>query len=99
MFFAELTASNGGVLLRTEFYTTLSGVKNGIETIKKNVEFGNFKISTDKYGHFQFKLYSSVNRVICVSEDYSSKIKCENAIESVKRFASTANLVIDDSVN
>ena len=96
-FYAELTASNGGLLLRTEQYTTLSGVKNGIETIKKNIENGNFAISVDKYGHYRFKLFSSSNRLICVSEDYSSRTKCENGIESVKRFAQSANIVLEEN--
>ena len=96
-YFAELTASNGGLLLRTELYTSLSGVKNGIETIKRNIESGNFAISVDKYGHYRFKLFSNANRLICVSEDYSSRTKCENGIESVKRFAQSASLMIEEN--
>ena len=33
-YFAELIASNGVIVLKTEYYTSLTGVKNGIETIK-----------------------------------------------------------------
>lgn len=96
-FYAELTASNGGTLLKTELYTTLTGLKNGIATIKKNVDSGNMVISLDKHGHYHFKLYSSSNRLICISEDYSSKAKCESGILSVKRFAKTAIIIIEDS--
>ena len=96
-FRAELIASNGGVLLKTENYTSLAGVKNGILTIKKNIDDGHFAISVDKYSHFRFKLFSGANRLICISEDYSSKAKCENGIESVKRFAKDANIIIEDS--
>ncbi len=96
-FRAELIASNGGVLLKTENYTSLSGVKNGIQTIKKNIDGGHFAISVDKYSHFRFKLFSGSNRLICISEDYSSKAKCENGIESVKRFAKDANIIIEDT--
>ncbi len=95
-FVAILTASNGGLLLKTEKYKSLSGVKNGIETIKKNVAEGNFAISVDKYGHYRFKLFNLNNRLICVSEDYSSKAKCENGIDSVKRFAQTSTLIIEE---
>ena len=84
------------MLLKTERYKSLSGVKNGIETIKRNVSGGNFAISIDKYGHYRFKLFNSTNRLICVSEDYSSKAKCENGIESVKRFALSASVIIED---
>ncbi len=95
-FVATLTASNGGTLLRTEKYKSLSGVKNGIETIKKNIDGGNFAISVDKYGHYRFKLFNLSNRLICMSEDYSSKNKCENGIESVKRFAKTDNVIMEE---
>ena len=96
-YFAELIASNGGVLLTTEPYTTLTGLKNGIETIKKNINEGNFTINSDKYGHFRFKLYSKLNRIICISEDYSSKAKCEKGIESVKRFAKDAYIIVEEN--
>ena len=71
-------------------------MKNGIDTIKKNIDGGNFAISVDKYGHYHFKLFNSNNRYICVSEDYSSKNKCESGIESVKRFAKTDTIIIEE---
>ncbi len=91
---ANLVASNGEVLLRSETYTALSGVKSGIETIKNNVAKNNFAISLDKNGNFFFKLYSSSTRLLCVSEGYSAKSVCESAIESVKRFSETAVLEV-----
>lgn len=94
-YYAKLLASNGGVLLQTVNYTSLSGVKNGIQTIKKNVDGGNFATSIDQYGHYSFKLFSMSNRLICQSEDYSSKAKCESGINSVKRFAKT-DLIINE---
>ena len=93
---ATLSASNGGTLLKTEKYKSLSGVKNGIETIKRNIDGGNFAISVDKYGHYRFKLFNLSNRLICVSEDYSSKNKCENGIESVRRFAKTDVVIMEE---
>lgn len=96
-FYAVLIASNGGTLLQTELYRSLSSVKSGIETIKKNIDGGNFAISVDKYGHYRFKLFNRTNRLICVSEDYSSKSKCESGIESVKRFAKTETVIFEDN--
>lgn len=91
---ANLVASNGEVLLRSESYSALSGVKSGIETIKNNVAKNNFAISVDKNDNFFFKLYSSSTRLLCISEGYSTKTACESAIESVKRFAKTAVIEI-----
>ena len=98
-FYAELTASNGGLLLKTELYATLSSLKNGIETIKKNVEFGNIVITFDRNGHYRFKVFNSTNRLICISESYSSKAKCENGILSVKRFAPTASIIVENDID
>ncbi len=90
---ANLVASNGEVLLRSESYTALSGIKSGIETINKNIAKDNFAISIDKNGKYFFKLYSSSTRLLCISEVYGSKTLCENAIKSVKRFSETAVVV------
>jgi uncharacterized protein YegP (UPF0339 family) len=98
-YFAELTASNGGLLLKTEQYTTLASLKNGIETLKKNIDFGNIVITFDNNGFYRFKIYTPTNRLICISESYSSKAKCENGILSVKRFSKTDTIIIEDSIN
>lgn len=95
-FYAILTASNGGPLLKTEKYKSISNVRNGIETVKKNIDFGNFTISVDKNGYYKYKLFNSSNRLICVSENYSSKAKCEHGIESVKRFSKSAIVIVEE---
>lgn len=87
---ANLVASNGEVLLRTESYSALSGIKSGIETIKNNIERDNFALSVDKNGNYFFKLFSSSTRLLCISEAYTTKAVCESAINSVKRFSKTA---------
>ena len=92
-FYANLVASNGEILLRTEAYSALSGIKSGIETINKNVKADNFALSIDKNGKYFFKLYSSKTRLLCVSEVYANKTLCERAVESVKRFSQTAVVV------
>ncbi|MBR2377519.1 MAG: DUF1508 domain-containing protein [Clostridia bacterium] len=98
-YFAELIASNGGLLLKTEQYTTLASLKNGIETLKKNIDFGNIVITFDNNGFYRFKIYTPTNRLICISESYSSKAKCENGILSVKRFSKSDTIIIEDSIN
>jgi len=92
---ATLLASNGEVLLRSESYSALSGVKSGIETINNNIRKNNFALSIDKKGKYFFKLYSSATRLLCISEVYKTRAMCERAIESVKRFSQTAVIVVD----
>ena len=90
----RLKASNGEVLVTSELYTTLKGAKDAIETVKKNVETGNFTIYKDKHNLFQFKLYAVNKRLLAVSANYNSKDRAQSAIESFKKFA--LNSVIEE---
>lgn len=92
---ATLLASNGEVLLRSESYSALSGVKSGIDTINKNIMKNNFALSIDKNGKYFFKLYSSSTRLLCISEVYGTKALCESAMESTKRFSQTAVVIVE----
>ena len=92
MYFFELRASNGEKLLSSEEYTSYNGALKGIETHKTNIEKGNFRITLSKKGHYIFKILSGKNTLLCTGENYSSRVRCESAIESTKRFAKTAFL-------
>ena len=96
MFFFELHASNGEKLLSSEEYTSYQGAVRGIETHKSNILKGNFRITLSKKGDYIFKLLSGKNMLLCIGENYPTRARCENAIESVKRFAKTA--VLDENV-
>ena len=95
-FFFELRASNGEKLLTSEEYTSHAGAVSGIATHKANIEKGNFRITLSKKGDYIFKLLNGKNMLLCMGEHYSTKARCESAIESAKRFAKTA--VIDENV-
>ena len=95
-YFFELRASNGEKLLSSEEYASYSGVLKGIETHKANIEKGNFRITLSKKGDYIFKLLSGKNMLLCMGEKYPTRARCENAIESTKRFAATA--IIDEKV-
>ena len=94
-FFADLKASNGEIMLRTESYSSLSGIKSGIDTLKKNIEMENYAINLDKNGNFVFKIFSTAKRLLCIGEGYNTREQCEKAFASVKRFAKTAKIVKD----
>ena len=95
-YFFELHASNGEKLLSSEEYTSYNGALRGIETHKANIEKGNFKITLSKKGDYIFKLLSGKNMLLCMGENYPTRVRCESAIESTKRFAKTA--VLDENV-
>ncbi|MDE7384797.1 MAG: YegP family protein, partial [Anaeroplasmataceae bacterium] len=55
----DLKASNGQILCQAEGYTSKSGALSSIESFKKNVETGTFKILKDKNGNFHYNLYTA----------------------------------------
>ncbi len=83
----ELFANNGERLLGSEEYTTYTGAFNGIETHKKNVAKDNFRISLTKRGDYIYKLLNGNGQLLCLGEHYRTKRLCQNAVDSVKRFA------------
>ena len=92
-FIASLYANNGVLMLSSEPYSTLSGAKGGIDTIKRNILSGTFMIKEDKHGYFNFRIISKNKRVVCISESYDTKSACESAMESVKKFAMSSNAI------
>ena len=86
-YIAALYASNGEVMLTSELYSTEEGARNGVGTIIRGVETGNFVIYRDKGDDYYYKLKSAGNRLLCVGEIYKTKDACEKAAQSVKRIA------------
>ena len=74
----------------------MQGAKNGIKTYKTNIEKGNFVLSQNKKGDYFFKLLNGSGNLLSTGEQYPSKSGCESAIESVKRFAMTAVIVVEE---
>lgn len=94
-FYFELYANNGEKLLSSEEYTTYIGAINGVTTHKKNIEGGNFRISLTKRGDFIVKLLNGNGQLLCIGKHYKSRRLCQNAIESVKRFALSSPVLTD----
>ena len=89
VFYFELFANNGEKLLSSEEYTTYEGAVKGIQTHKQNIEKGNFRISLTKKGDYIYKVLNGNGQLLCLGEHYKSKTRCQQAVESVKRFASS----------
>ncbi|MBE5753439.1 MAG: DUF1508 domain-containing protein [Clostridiales bacterium] len=96
-YFFELHASNGEKLLSSEEYTSYNGALKGIETHKANILKNNFRVGLSKKGEYIFKLLSGKNTLLCTGENYPTRLRCENAIDSTKRFAETA--VVDENIH
>ena len=87
VYWFELFANNGEKLLSSEDYTSYIGAVNGIQTHKNNIDKSNFRISLTKRGDYIYKLLNGNGQLLCLGEHYKTKRRCQNAVESVKRFA------------
>jgi len=56
------------------------------------LEKGRFIYYEEKQNEWRFKLVTSNNQILVISESYTSKINCINGIEDVKRLVSLAEV-------
>ncbi len=106
----DLKAGNGEVIATSEVYTSDSACRNGIESVRKCCEGGiedqtvenfetvkhpKFEVYTDKAGEFRFRLKARNGEIVATSEGYKAKASCLNGIESVKKNAPDAEVVVE----
>ncbi len=88
----DLKASNGQILCQAEGYTSKSGAMSSIDSFKKNVETGSFKILKDKNNNFHYNLYTASGRLASVGETYNTKQLAESAALSVVAYYKNAEI-------
>ena len=82
------------VLNASETYVTKQGAENGIDSVKANSpDAANYTKSTDKSGQYRFHLQAQNNKIIGVSEGYTTAQSRDNAITWVMRNAPGAPTV------
>ena len=105
----DLKAGNGEIIASSETYKSLASCKNGVESVRRNsvkaevedltvegaptVKHPKFQVYQDKAGEYRFRM-KATNGQIIVSEGYKAKPSCLNGIESIKRNAPDAEVVI-----
>ena len=108
----HLKAGNGETIATSEVYKSLDSCKNGIESVKKNSTIAaledqtlqkfekeknpKFEIYTDKKEEFRFRLKAANGEIIAASEGYKSKSGCTNGIESVRKNAPEAEIIVQE---
>lgn len=95
----NLKASNGEILVQSELYNSKDGALSAISTLKNSLSTCDVRVSKDKKGLFQFKVFGGNNRILVTSANYNSEASANNAIESFKRFSENANIVEVESSN
>ena len=96
-----LVANNHEVIGVSQTYKSMTSLKNGIESVRKNADAEiedqtlqkfeekkcpKWEIFSDKAGDFRFRLKASNGEIIlAASEGYSAKSSAKNGIDSVRR--------------
>ena len=108
----NLKAGNGEVIATSETYSSDSACKAGIESVRKNaveakledqtvenfekVTNPKFEVYQDKAGEFRFRLKAGNGEIIAVGEGYKAKASCFNGIESIRKNAPEAEVVVEE---
>ena len=111
-FVFSLKAGNGEVIATSEVYTTLANCKNGIASVKTNAAVAKledqtvegfekvtnpkFEVYTDKAGETRFRLKARNGEIIATGESYKAKTSCLNGIESIRKNAPDAEIVVEE---
>ncbi len=91
----RLKASNGQAILASEGYKDKSGCMNGIESVKKNApDDARYERKQGASGKFMFNLKAGNHQIIGTSQSYESEASRDNGIESVKKNAPDAEVVL-----
>ncbi|MBQ3865480.1 MAG: YegP family protein [Clostridia bacterium] len=109
----NLKAGNGEIIATSETYNTDSACKNGIESVRKNAvdakledqtvenfeQLTNpkFEVYKDKAGEFRFRLKARNGEIIATGESYKAKASCLNGIDSIRRNAPDADVVVEEA--
>ena len=105
----NLIATNGQVIATSEVYSSLDGCKNGVESVRKNcaahvedqtkegfetLTHPKYEVYKDKIGEFRFRLKATNGQIIATGEGYKQLAGCKNGIESIRKNAVDAKIVV-----
>jgi uncharacterized protein YegP (UPF0339 family) len=92
-YFFSLKGSNGRNILSSETYSSRSSAEAGIQSVKTNAPLSKrYERKQDRKGHAYFVLKAGNSQVIGKSQMYSSPIRMETGIQSVKTTAPRAKV-------
>lgn len=89
----HLTARNGEPILQSQGYSTKSGARRGIQSVRRNAPLDErYQKREAKNGQVYFSLVAGNRQVIGTSEMYKSPAARDRGIESVKKNAPDAGV-------
>ncbi len=88
----RLKANNGEIILASQGYASITGAKNGIDSVRTNCKSdAGVKVKQTKSGH-SFCIVAKNGKVVGNSEVYKSPAACKNGIKSVRSNAPKAKV-------
>ena len=91
-FMFNLRAANGEIILTSERYTSRSGARRGIESVRKNAPSDSRFERKPSGTQFIFRLRATNGKIIGASERYTTQAALEKGIASVMANAPKAAL-------
>ena len=111
-FVFNLKASNGEIIASSQVYSTEAACRKGIESVRRNAAVANledqtvegfavaknpkFEIYTDKAGEFRFRMKARNGQIVATGEGYKKKPSCLNGVDSIRRNAPDAPVVVEE---
>ncbi len=107
----NLVASNGQVIGTSQKYRALNSAKSGVESVKrisytrvedqtvqdvKKLTHPKWELYEDDVGEFRFRLKAMNGEIILASQGYSAKASAQKGLESVKKNAEEAEVVVEE---
>ena len=107
----DLVAGNGEVIATSQIYKSENTCLKGVDSVRRccvgeiedqtvegfaKVKHPKFELYTDKAGEFRFRLKAKNGQIIAVGESYKKKPSCLNGIESIKKNAPEAEVVMEE---
>ena len=109
----NLKAGNGEIIATSEVYSSLDACKNGVASVAKNAPVAaledqtvegfateknpKFEVYADKRGEFRFRLKATNGQIIATGEGYKAKASCLKGIDSIRRNAPEAAVIIEEA--
>ena len=94
----QLKANNGQILYESENYKIKPKTKQ-VDGFRNTINNGTYTIDEEKNGTFRYKIFKVDGTLYGVGEGYKSRAAAESAIESVKKFANSANFIEDTTID
>ena len=109
----NLKAGNGEVIADSEVYASEASCRAGIASVQKNAPIAGienqtvegfvtlkhpkFEVYLDKKGEYRFRLKATNGQIIATGEGYKALAGCLNGIESIKKNAPDADIVVEEA--